>query len=349
VRILVVQTAFLGDVVLTTPLLRELRRAQPAAELTVVATRTGRDALAGSGLADRVLSLDKRRTPAGFVSEARLLLRLAAGGFDVAVAPHRSLRTGLMLRVSGAALRAGFAGAPGAWAYTRRVPWLAHEHAVRRYLELARVLGGDPDAADPTPALGLEPQAVASVGRMLNAAGIGPGKPYLAVAPGARWRTKRWTPSGFTRVVDEAQRLGLAPVLVGSREDLELCRAIAAACRVPPAITAGGTSVAELIALIAGARALVANDSGPAHVASAVGTPVVTIFGPTSPVDGRAPWGDRNRVVGHPDLDCRPCSLHGPRRCPRGHFRCMRDLAPDPVVAALHDVLRVPGGRAAAG
>ena len=97
----------------------------------------------------------------------------------------------------------------------------------------------------------------------------------------------------------------------------------------------GRTSPPELTALLARSRVLVTNDSGPAHVASAVGTPVVAVFGPTVPAFGYTPFGERNRIVERAGLACRPCSSHGPQVCPLGHHRCMKEIGPEAVLAAL--------------
>lgn len=102
---------------------------------------------------------------------------------------------------------------------------------------------------------------------------------------------------------------------------------------------AGKIGLGDLAALLARARALVVNDSGPGHVASAVGTPVVAVFGPTVPAFGYTPWGERNTIVEHPALTCRPCDSHGPQVCPLRHHRCMTEIPAERVIAALAGVL----------
>jgi heptosyltransferase-2 len=104
-------------------------------------------------------------------------------------------------------------------------------------------------------------------------------------------------------------------------------------------VLAGTTGLPELVALLARAKALVSGDSGPGHVASAVGTPVVAIFGPTVPAFGYTPWGERNVIVERPALPCRPCDAHGPQVCPLGHHHCMTEIGAPEVVAALARVL----------
>jgi heptosyltransferase-2 len=169
--------------------------------------------------------------------------------------------------------------------------------------------------------------------------GLHEGQPFLCVAPGSRRATKRWTRAGFAEVISAAAAEGLRSVLVGTTRERDLCLRLAAESRSEAVVIAGRTGVRDLIALVARASVVLANDSGTAHVASAVGTRVVSVFGPTSPADGRAPFGPIHRVVERKGLDCRPCGTHGHRVCPRLHFRCMREIDPAEVSARLLELL----------
>lgn len=336
--LLVVQTAFLGDVVLTTPLLRALRRAHPGRALHVVATPLGASVLGGHPAIDVLHRYDKRGADRGLLGFLRLARGLRRERFEIAVAAQRSARTGLLLRGSGAPLRVGFALSRGAFALTARVPWDPGAHAVRRYLALAEPAGGDP-ASDPTPSLAVLPEAAAAVEGALAEDGIPREAPLLAVAPGSTWGTKRWTPAGFAAVVAAAPERGLHPVLVGSPAERALCEEVGTIAGGGIPNLAGRTDPPQLTALLARCRALVTNDSGPAHVASAVGTAVVAVFGPTVPAFGYTPWGEGSAIVERPGLACRPCSSHGPQVCPLGHHRCMREIEPGDVLAALDRLL----------
>lgn len=338
-RILVVQTAYVGDVVLTTPLLRELHRGHPEARITMVTTESGRQLLEGLPHLHRLIALDKGWGGKSWRSFAGTLLQLAQERFDIAIAAQRSLRTGQLLLASAAPLRVGFAGAPGAWAYHRRVPWCADKHAVWRYLDLAACAGCDASTADPRPELRVDPAAASRVAELLREGGLAAGGRFLCVAPGSIRATKRWLPAGFARLIADSAGRGLPAVLVGTAEERQLCSDVAAAARCGPLVLAGRTSIPELVALISRASAVVANDSGAAHVASAVGTPVVSIFGPTSPAAGYRPFTAASRVVEHPNLACRPCSRRGSPRCPLGHFRCMRELPAEAVIERLVELL----------
>jgi heptosyltransferase-2 len=321
-RILVVQTAFLGDVVLTTPLLRELRRAHPDARISILTTPLGAEALEGSPFVDERLAFDKGGSDRGLLGTLRVGRRTK--DFDLAIVAHRSVRSGVLARLSGARTRVGFAKAPGAFAYTRSVPWVAASHAVRRYLALAAPAGGDPDA-DPRPELPVLATAREAAETLLREAGIGASESILAIAPGSAWRTKRWTVGGYADLVRETRSLGLIAILLGSPEEEALCRTIAEHAGAGH-VLAGRTPIPVLSALLARSRCLVSNDTGTGHVAAAVGTPVVTIFGPTVPAFGYAPYGRDHRIVEHADLSCRPCHAHGPDACPLGHHRCMTEI-----------------------
>ena len=338
-RILIVQTAYLGDVVLTLPLLVELRRALPEAELWTLTTATGSEVLAGEGVVDRRLAFDKRWRRQVAPDNRATLQALRTTRFDAAIAAHRSLRSGLLLRLTRAPQRVGFAGAAGAWAYNCRIPWRPAEHAIERYLALSAPLGGTGAGRATRPRLSPDPLAVRRVTEHLARHSVREGEPVLVLAPGSRFPTKRWHPLGFATLIAAARARGLVPVLVGSPDERELCGTISTLAHGGAIPLAGETSIAELIALASRARAVVAHDSGAAHVAAAVGTPVLSIFGSTSPSQGYAPRGELTRVVEHPGLACRPCGRHGRRRCPLGHFACMNELEAERVVARLDELL----------
>jgi heptosyltransferase-2 len=158
----------------------------------------------------------------------------------------------------------------------------------------------------------------------------------VAIAPGARWATKRWPAERFAAVADALHADGHRVVLCGGPGDREAFEAFRAAARAPVAADLSLLPVDALAAAIARVRLLVACDSGPVHLANAVGTPVLALFGPTS--DRR--WGPaapgRALSLG---LACAPCSNHGSDVCPEGHHRCMEDLAPEAVLAAARELL----------
>lgn len=324
---LVIQTAFLGDVVLTTPLLSVL--AERHGPIDVVTTPAAASLLDHHPAVHDVVRYDKHGADRGWKPFRRLGAELRSRRYDRVYLPHRSFRSALLALWSGASERIGFADSAAAVTYTSRVPRPRDGHEVERLLALAGVRPGD---AAPPVSLGLAPTDLAAADAWLASHGVG--SDFVALAPGSVWATKRWP-----YYAELAAGLDRTSVIVGSAEDGQLADAIVAAARGRAVSAAGALSLRGSAALIQRAAILVSNDSAPLHLATAVGTPVVAVFGPTVPEFGFGPRRAGDIVLGHEDLPCRPCSKHGPPACPLGHHRCMRDLAVTDVAAALARII----------
>lgn len=339
--ILVAQSAFLGDAVLTTPLLRALKRALPDACLTLVCTPPAKELLAGLPFIDSFI-LDFKREEGSIRSVPGLLKELRRTRWSAAVAAHRSARTALLLAASGAKRRIGFAGAPLAFLYHDRVRDVrGRVHAARRWLELARPLGLDPDALDARPELPRDACAEESVSMTLQKHGIGGKEKFALFCHGSEWETKKWTEEGYAalaRLLHETR--GMRVVLCAHASEAARGARIAEAARVPVADLTGRTTLRETAALVARATLVVSNDSAPLHMAAAFERPVVGVFGPTLPSQGFGPVHAAGKTAGVANLYCRPCGRHGARRCPEGHFRCMKDLAAEAVLVRADEAMR---------
>lgn len=337
---LVVQTSFLGDVVLTTPLVAELARRGP---VHAVVTRESAPLLARNPDLQGITIYDKRGSARGVGGLASVAAELSAA--RTAAADHGateaaaylaqgSVRSAALARLAGFRTRVGFSTSAGRWLYTRRVLYRDDRHHAERLWRL----GAESPDATPTPEQlrprlypgGAEREAV---DRLLAEQSVR-AAPLVALAPGSVWATKRWPhyPELARALADHAR-----VVVVGSNADRALAAEIVATGRD----VIDGTGQLSLLGsaeLIGRCAALVTNDSAPQHLASAVGTPTVTIFGPTVPEFGFGPLAPRSATAGVTGLACRPCDRHGPQRCPLGHWRCMRDLS---VVTIADDVMRL--------
>jgi heptosyltransferase-2 len=329
---LVIQTAFLGDVVLTTPLISVL--AGRHGPVDVVTTPAAVALLETHPGVHSVIRYDKHGADKGLRGMRRLSSELRARRYSIVYLPHRSIRSSVLALLSGAPERVGFADSPAAIFYTRRVPRPGSGHEVERILTLAGAAGGQPPVSlELTADDHRAAESWLAANRVASA--------FVAFAPGSIWGTKRWPYYG-----ELAAALGGPCVIVGGADDSALAAAIIA--QVPGRVVsaAGALSLRASAALISRAAALVTNDSAPLHLATAVGTPVVALFGPTIPEFGFGPRRPGDVALGRDGLSCRPCSKHGPERCPLGHHRCMRDLSAQTVVAALAAVLRGEESRA---
>lgn len=327
---LVVQTAFLGDVVLTTPLLRAL--AARHGPVDVVTTPAAAPLLDTHPAVRQVIRYDKRGVDRGWSGFAALARRLREAHYEVAYLPHRSLRSALLAFGARVPKRVGFRdGWRSLYTESRKRPASGHE--VDRLLALA----GDAQAIR-TPSIGLTAADHAAAVAFLESEGLG--NEVVALAPGSIWGTKRWP--HFTALAAQLGRVapGHAVAVVGGTGDEALAADIVASVRRAGGRAASGCgqlTLRESAALLARCRLLVTNDSAPLHFAQAVGTPTVAVFGPTLPSFGFGPLNPGDRVVEMMDLTCRPCSKHGPAACPLGHHRCMRDLPVERVIAAIEE------------
>lgn len=332
------QTAFLGDAVLTLPMLRALADAHPGAEIHLF-VRAGLESLfeAQPELAG-VHGFAKRGAQKSMFSALKLGRDIGRQGFDLWISAHASLRSAAVAAATGISRRIGY-NRP--WfnrlAYTDVVNRRFHElEEVERLMGLLGPLGSDAPA--PEARLVLPPAAVAKADAFWREhCGQGP---VLGIHPGSTWPTKCWPVEYFGQVAAMAAGAGaLVLVFAGPGEEAvaDAVTAEALARGAPPdglVNLAGKLSLPELATWIDRLDAYLTNDSGPMHLAWVQETPLVALFGPTVRTLGFFPRGKGSAVLEMP-LDCRPCGLHGPKRCPLGHHNCMRALTPDMVWSAL--------------
>jgi heptosyltransferase II len=328
---LVIQTSFLGDVVLTTPLLTHLAAQGP---VDVVTTPAGGALLQQHPAVRRVITYDKRGAQQGVRGLRALAAELRTQQYGVAYLAQGSWRSAALAWLARIPTRVGFDSSGGALLYTTRVAYRRELHHAERLFRLAAT-----DVSIPVRAPSLVPRDAdrAAVTALLATAPFG-AAPFIAVAPGSVWATKRWPE--FAALVAELP-VDYGVVVVGGAEDRTLAQAMAASAPDRVLDATGQLSLLASAELIGRAAAVVTNDSLPQHLASAMGTPTVTIYGPTLPAFGFGPLAPRRAIVEHaPGLECRPCSAHGPQRCPRGHFRCMREITAATVSDSLRPLLR---------
>jgi lipopolysaccharide heptosyltransferase II len=324
---LVIQTAFLGDVVLTTPLLEVL--AARHGPVDVVTTPAAAPLIETHPAVRRVIPYDKKGRDRGLGGLLRLARALRAERYECAYLPHRSLRTALAAWLARIPQRVGF---EDGWRslYTDVRRRAAQGHEIDRVLAL-----GDVTVHHARPALHVTLADRAATEGFLREHGIR--ERFVALAPGSIWGSKRWP---YYRELAErlAGRAGI--LVVGGPDDAGLASEITAAVARSGGQAVSGCgrlTVRQSVEAIRRAAVLVTNDSAPLHFAQAVDTPTVAIFGSTAPSFGFGPRGPRDRVVQLDGLPCRPCSAHGPPSCPLGHHLCMKSLAVQDVLQAIEE------------
>ena len=327
-HILLIKPSSLGDIVHAMPTCAAIRRAYPKARLTWLAKREW------AGLVERIDGVDRvwpvESTLTGWLSQVSLL---RAERFDLVLDLQGLFRSAAIGWLSGSPLLVGFAngreGSP--WFYSRRVPVPQLEmHAVDRYLLVAKAVGA---VESGTPEFHFRiPQADHDeVDRLLSRSGVTPGTNWVAMNVSARWPTKRWPAASFAEVADRLQQEGYgAVVMIGGPDERADVAAVSAMMKTPAIDLTGATTVGLLPALLSRASLMMTNDSGPMHIAAAIGTPVVALFGPTSAAR-TGPYG-----VGHSVLTGKvPCSPCFSRTCHNTlPLECLRAVSPEEVLAA---------------
>ncbi len=323
---LVVQTAWLGDAILATPLLRAL--GERYGKIDVVTTPAAAPLLETHPAVGRIVLFDKRNRDRGLVGLVRTARRLRHAGYERAYLAHGSWRSALLTRLAGIRERVGFANAAGRTLYTRRVAPIG-EHEALRLRSLATTTPGTAELT-----LSLTNDDLAAARAALAEARVSP--PFVVLAPGSARANKRWPYFGHL-----AQRLAAhCPAVIVGGPPAPKAHSAEQPFDQAAADLRGLLPIRQSAAVIALAAAAATNDSAPLHIAQAVGTPVIGLFGPTDPSRGFGPRGPFDHALGVDGLACRPCSTHGGPRCPLSHHRCLRDLDPDSVYEVVLRVIR---------
>ncbi len=335
-RILVKEVNWLGDLVMTLPALRALRRAFPHAALAVLVKRELASFFDGTRWIDEVIDYSVRRSVAGLADRRRVVATIRRSRFDLAILFPRSFEAALWTTLARVPQRAGYVADRRGPLLTRKA-WrdalLLQQHQVHDYLHLLRAtLGVAGDPADT--AIDVEPRHRASMDAWLAARRRRRG-PLLALAPAAAYGpAKEWPAARWTALADRlAERHGAECVLLGTPNERPRCEEIAQATRQGALIAAGETNVGQMIALLSRCAGFAGNDSGAAHVAGALGIPTVALFGSTNP-QRTAPLGPRTRVLYH-RLECSPCMA---RTCRFGHYDCLNRIDTTEVEEALMEL-----------
>lgn len=326
-RLLLIRFSSIGDVLLTTPLIRVLRARLPDARLAFLTRRAFTPLVSDHPALDDVIALDPGR---GLPALAR---RLREERFTHVLDLHGSLRT-RVLRLLVPARWRGYRhhrAARGILIRTRRDVYPRHLPVPERYFDAARDFGVTPDGGPPEFHLGETAEATA-LGWLADR-GLGTSRPVAALAPGAAHGTKQWPRAHWAAFIPMMVARGWDCVLVGGPADRALAEGLAAEAGAHVASAAGRFGLQETGATIRRARVLVSGDTGVMHMATAVGTPVVALFGPTVRQFGFYPYRAPHEVL-EQALSCRPCTAWGGERCPLGHHRCLVDTTPAAVLAA---------------
>lgn len=336
--LLVIRFSSAGDLVLTSKALSAIREAYPQTRISILTKPAYEEIAARLPGVDHVVVWR-----GGWTVTAGL--RFAREGYDSVLDLHGSSRSRLLAFFI--RLRARRRLRAAVWTKRPLLQSLATRYLGRRYRATRRIADRYLDAAQQlfpnatggTLSLTARVTDQRAARERLLSRGWNSETPIVAVSPGALWATKRWPAAYYAELVAGLVQRGFAVALVGGREDADLADEVIVGAGVHLLNLVGGTTWSELFGVLSLSAAFVGNDSGPMHMARALGTPTIALFGSTDP--GQFDWtGHRVLFAGTP---CAPCSLYGLPRCPRGHFRCMQDLKPLAALRAVDGLLKDRG------
>jgi heptosyltransferase-2 len=357
-----VQTAFLGDLLLSIPLMKKIKGLWPDQKLLLVCRKGIGEFFLKTGLVDQVFEIKKGDAQ----SYKNILAELQKHGIDKVFSPHESLRTAFFVRKIKAREKIAFSK-PWNWLFYRQrivknynLPDAIRQISLLQNLDpvLSRqiqtyaqdgkpYLAGPGGALSATPtwaAMNMEPfyktQAaqIDAVLLKLQMSREGLTK-SVALFPGSVWATKRWTEEGFVQTGRDLLAQGVGVLIMGGPGEEELCARVAA--QIPGVKDlCGRTSIFESALVLSQVAAVMGNDSASMHLAATAGTPSVVIFGPTVLEFGFRPWQDKVYVVEKNGLACRPCGKHGHKVCPIQTHECMKSIQKNEVLKKLEEILR---------
>jgi heptosyltransferase-3 len=327
-NVLIIKLRYIGDVLLATPTVRAIKTARPDVRVTMMLNRGTEDVLSGNPDIDEIVVLDK----GSLVAQWRLIAGLRRRRFDTVIDLTDGDRSAFLSWISGAPVRIGF-NDEHRWRgryYTQVVqPVPGVRHRIDRDLEALKPISIQ--AGSKEPQLWLTPEEANSADQLLDQLGVQRSQPIVVLQPGARYWFKAWPPDRFAELADRLMsQYGCQVLLGGSDQDIDLAQQIRQVAKSKPIIMAGRTTIKQFAVIAKKSALFVGSDSGAMHIAAAVGTPMVALFGPSNPDE----WGPRGGAVEviYKGLDCRIC-FHP--TCLRGEQNCMRQISVEEVFAAV--------------
>ncbi|MCX7833900.1 MAG: glycosyltransferase family 9 protein [Ignavibacteria bacterium] len=329
-RYLIIQTAYIGDVVLTLPVAQVLKNKLDA-EVDFLCIPKTSIIVKSSKYVDNTIVYDKHGKDKGYSSFKMLANRIKFRRYDAIISPHRSLRSTLLSYFSKSELTISFDNSTMSFLYDRRIPYKKNVHEIQRNLMLLEPLGIK-ETEIVKPELNISEEDKKIVELLLKRFNIAENDNFITVAPGTIWYTKQFPPHKLIKVLDLLAKQDIKVIFVGGKGDIEISKYILDKTENKNInIAAGKLNILQSAELIRRSKLILTNDSAPLHLANAVGTKVIAVFGATVPEFGFYPYGKNDVIFETKGLKCRPCSIHGGKKCPIKTFECFERIEEEKI------------------
>lgn len=339
---IIIQTAFLGDIALSLYLIQAIKDVNPNSTITFITTKEGAEIAKIASCIDNTIVFDKRgehRTNKAMKSFAQQFHSLKK---NCVISLHKSFRTSKLVSNIKSKVKIGF--------NTSSLSWLIYNHIqkyhnslneVQRNLSILNLFGLKINDSEIKLNISFSTNAKEKIAEILTENSFN--DEFIVLAPGSVWATKRWLHEYFSELINMLNEVGKNCIIIGAKNDTEINKKIYEKVKNKNKTLdlTGLTNIEESIYVISKAKFVVSNDSSPTHFSELVGTPVVTIFGPTSPIFGFAPRLSKSFVIENNELNCRPCQIHGSNKCPIKTLECMTSITPQKVFEIIEKNLLI--------
>lgn len=332
--ILVIQTAFIGDAILTLPMIQKLKSLNPDVFIDVLCTPATKEIFEASPCVNKAISMDKRGEHKSFFAVYKLAAGIFKNGYTKIYSPHRSFRTSLFVLFSSVRETYGFSNSSFRFVYKNIIEYDKECHEVARNLDLIGLNGGE-EFRNILPVVEVSPAGKEKVALFKKKNKL---EKYIVLAPASVWKTKMYPVEYFKTLAKHFASKGFKVVLMGSEKDsfilkefLDFDDGII--------LAAGAFSLIESVELLKGAKLLISNDSAPTHLGLCADIPVLTLFCSTIPGFGFYPYSRKSSFLSIEGLECKPCGIHGKNECPVKTFACGFNLTPDLVIKKTEELI----------
>lgn len=338
-RILIVRTDRIGDVILSTPVIKAMRDNYPSSYIAMMVRPYAEEIVEGNPYLDEIILYDKDSAHKSWWESLQFMLSLKQKRFDVAIILHPTNRVHLITFFAGIPRRIGYNMKLG-FLLTDRLKHIKQEgqkHEIEYNLDIIRYFRIEPK--DKSLYMPIKEESQRSIEHLLKELDIKENEEILAIHPGASCPSKIWPPERFARVADSLiERYGFKVLIVAAAQDKGIANEVAGSMHQASFNVAGRTLISELASLLKRCRLFVSNDSGPVHIASAVGTPVISIFGRSQKGLSPSRWGPvgKKDIILHKEVGCTECLAHNCKK----DFACLKAITVDDVLSAADSILK---------
>lgn len=335
-KILVIQTAFIGDAILTLPMIEKLKEKFPSNEIDVLCIPSTQEIFAASPFVSEVLVMDKKKAHKSILKLYTFAAEIKKRNYTKIFSPHRSFRTSFIVMQSGVRDTYGFSNSSLFHVYKNVVDYKTNIHEVQRNLDL---IGFEYSSESwrIIPQVKINELSQRKVGQFITEKNIK--DKLIAIAPGSIWKTKKYPEERFNEIIRHFVAQSYKILIIGGESDKELCERLSVGYNGEVFSTAGLFSIIESIELLKRVKLLLTNDSAPTHLGMCADIPVLTIYCSTIPEFGFYPYNNKSSYISFNDLSCKPCGIHGYEKCPISTFDCGFKLEPQIIISKMEKLI----------